>query len=104
MPSMKRTKMICTKCGGKDFLIVQSSCRDCSFWQFPNGEQGDGYLPSIPFVSPRGEDISLKLCVDCGTPFQFDSNKLKMAIANASDEKNEESEDSPQMPVKKIKK
>ena len=80
-------KQECTKCKKTNILTLTSRASDNSYWTFPSGKEGRGYLPDFHSALGDSDGLNIKLCTDCGWIQNLDLEELR---ANIEQEENAE--------------
>lgn len=83
---------VCKACSGTKFLGLYSKACDNNTCVLPSGKEKEGYMPSFTDLT-MSDGVFMDLCVDCGVPHGFNSERLKSEITSLEDEEEDDDED-----------
>jgi hypothetical protein len=81
-------KNACEKCNKNTLFSVCSKGCDNNRWTFPNGEEGEGYLP-VHWLPGFGDTdgLNITICCDCGALQGLNLADLRQKVLYAQDDK-----------------
>jgi hypothetical protein len=76
----------CEKCNKNTLFTVCSRGCDNNYWTFPNGKEGEGYMPIIQNGFGDSDGLQITICCDCGALQGLNLAQLRQKVLDAQDD------------------